>query len=67
MPVSHFAHDGHLYHTVRVAARDGDKFSATLHVDLGGQVLDGQGNVTDEPFSNGGRVCDFDRGSFAEI
>lgn len=67
MSVSCFAYKGHLHHTVRIAARDGEKFSATLHVDLDSQVLDSQDNVTDEPFSNGGKDCDFDRESFTVI
>lgn len=63
------ASDKHLHHTVRVAARDAPKFSATLHIDLQGNVTDKDGKK--KPFKNGGRKdegsCDFDRTLFQVI
>lgn len=58
---------GHLHHTVRVTAHDGEEFSATLHVGRDGRVLDKNGEATTEPFNNGGRDCGFERGGFEEI
>lgn len=67
MVFSCFMYPGHLHHTVRVTARDGERFSATLHVGPDGRVLDENNDVTTGPFNNGGRDCDFGRGSFEEI
>lgn len=62
-----FAHNRHPHYTVRVAARDGEEFAATLHVRRDGKVLDSQGKVTEEPFPNGGKERAFDKGDFVEI
>lgn len=66
---SYAASGGHLHHTVRVAARDASKFSATLHVGLQGNIIGEDGK--NQPFENGGRKgegsCDFDRALFRII
>lgn len=62
----------HYHHTVRVAARDGLKFTATLHINRDGNVIDRKGKKTKWPFENGGKKskkgsCDFNRGLFKVI
>lgn len=59
----------HPHHTVRVAARDAALFTATLHVDRDGNVLDENNEVTKDPFRNGGGKgdCNFDRSIFEVI